>query len=346
MRGVCLLCAVGIALGQQAIKQTQEGDRLAEAGRYQEAKVAYQLALRVEDMPADPVVQASMWNDLAMINRVLGNLVEARPQYQRALELMEQARGPGSSEYATILHNLAVLDRAAGRLDEAALKFHRALKIREDVLGGNDPATAQTLNSLAAVYAGQKRYAEAERLSRRALTIKEKALGSEDRRLVPTLDNLTSSSAPAAPVRRCARTDRTSLRYCGKTYGDGHPFTAQRMINRAIVLAYLGRYPEDGRTSPPGARNSTGRPGREQRGGGIHYVAAGCSQVSPAIASRGGVTVSSGAGDIRAGSRGQWPGSGRRSCELWLGAAPNRPKGTGKETGSAGTRNSSHAPGR
>ena len=36
-----------------------------------------------------------------------------------------------------------------------------------------------------------------------------------------------------------------------KTYGDGHPFTAQRMINRAIVLAHLGRYPEAGELLHP-----------------------------------------------------------------------------------------------
>src|SRR3954451_13245775 len=135
MRGACLLSIIGIAFGQQATweKHTQEGDRLAQAGRYQEARAVYQLALHAEDIPPDPGVQASMWNDLAMINRVLGNLVEARPQYQRALELIEKARGPGSGEYASILHNVAVLDFKAGRLNEAALQFHRALKIREDV---------------------------------------------------------------------------------------------------------------------------------------------------------------------------------------------------------------------
>jgi tetratricopeptide (TPR) repeat protein len=118
MRGAFLLWTVGIAFGQQAVweKHTREGDRLAQAGRYREAKAVYQLALRGEDMPADPGVQASMWNNLAMINRVLGNLVEARPQYQRALELMGKARGPGNSAYAGILHNLAVLDYTAGNL--------------------------------------------------------------------------------------------------------------------------------------------------------------------------------------------------------------------------------------
>ena len=204
-----------------------------------------------------------------------------------------------------ILHNLAVLDYKAGKLDEAALQFHRALKIREDVLGGNDPATAQTLNSLAAVYAGQKRYAEAERLSRRALTIQEEALGPEDRRLVPTLDNLTSSYLRQRQFGDALELTRRAYAIARKTYGDQHPFTAQRMINRAVVLAHLGRYPGSGRTPPPGARNSTGHPGREQRRGGIHDGEARCSQVSPAIAWRGGVIVSAGARDIRTSSWGQ-----------------------------------------
>src|SRR3954452_11471275 len=98
MKGACLLWAIGIAFGQQAVweKHTEEGARLAQAGRYQEAKAVYQLALRGEEMPADPGVQASLWNNLAMKTCVLVTLDEARPQYQRALELIEKARGPAS----------------------------------------------------------------------------------------------------------------------------------------------------------------------------------------------------------------------------------------------------------
>ena len=47
MRCACLLWTVGIAFGQQAAweTRTQEGDRLVQAGRYQEAKAVYQLNL-------------------------------------------------------------------------------------------------------------------------------------------------------------------------------------------------------------------------------------------------------------------------------------------------------------
>ena len=131
------------------------------------------------------------------------------------------------------------------------------------MLGGNDPATAQALNSLAAVYAGQKRYAEAERLSRRALTIQEEALDPEDRRLVPTLDDLTSSYLRQRQFGDALELTGRAYAIARKTYGDGHLFTAQRMINRAIVLAHLGRYPEAGELLLQALVSGGDAPGRE-----------------------------------------------------------------------------------
>jgi hypothetical protein len=71
MRGAGLLWFAGIVFGQQALweKHVQEGDRLAQAGRYQEAREAYQFALRDPDTPTQPGVQAARWNDLALMNR-------------------------------------------------------------------------------------------------------------------------------------------------------------------------------------------------------------------------------------------------------------------------------------
>jgi hypothetical protein len=71
MRGAGLLWFAGIVFGQQALweKHVQEGDCLAQAGRYQEAREAYQFALRDPDTPTQPGLQAARWNDLALMNR-------------------------------------------------------------------------------------------------------------------------------------------------------------------------------------------------------------------------------------------------------------------------------------
>src|SRR5437868_2606463 len=111
MRGASLLWFVAIAFAEQATWQrhAQEGDRLAEAGRYRYARDAYQLALCAEDTPSDPGLRAARWNDLALMNRYLGNLAEGREQYRLALASMEKAHGAGSPAYAAVLHNLAAL---------------------------------------------------------------------------------------------------------------------------------------------------------------------------------------------------------------------------------------------
>ena len=154
MRTMGLVFTLGVALGQPTLweRHMNEGDVAEQAGRYQQAKAAYRLALRDEERPSDSGFrQASAWNNLALINRYLGHYPEARQQYRHALALFEKTRGSRSPEYASALHNLAALDYKEGQLDEAAQQFRQALLIREEVLGEIHPATAQTLNSLAAV---------------------------------------------------------------------------------------------------------------------------------------------------------------------------------------------------
>src|SRR6266851_993341 len=112
MRAMSLLLTVGIALGQQAPweQHMKEAASLEKAGRYLEARAAYQLALQDEEGRSldSGLRKATTWNNLALLNRSLGNYAEARQQYQTALDLFENTRGPRSSQYASALHNVAV----------------------------------------------------------------------------------------------------------------------------------------------------------------------------------------------------------------------------------------------
>ncbi len=69
--------------------------------------------------------------------------------------------------------------------------------------------------------------------------------------LVPTLDNLTSSYLRQRRFGDALELTGRAYAIARKTYGDVHLFTAQRMINRAIVMAHLGRYPEAGELLHP-----------------------------------------------------------------------------------------------
>jgi tetratricopeptide (TPR) repeat protein len=246
MKVMGLVFAVGIALGQQALwlQHMKEADAFEQAGRYKDAKAAYQLALEDEETPSDSGFrQATTCNNLALINRYLGDYSQARLQYQRALGLFEKTRGPGSPEYASALHNLSVLYYLEGQLDEAARQFRRALKIREVALGESHPATAQTLNSLSAVYTIQGRYAEAERLCRSALAIEEKALGPEHPHILVTLDSLATICRKRGQFETALDLSRRADQIAQKAYGDQLPLTCLR-ASKAILYGKLGRYPE------------------------------------------------------------------------------------------------------
>src|SRR5262245_27197523 len=126
MKAIGFVFTLGVALGQPAPweQHMKEGDTRERAGRYQEAKAAYELAVKDEAKPSDSGYREAMArNSLAWIDRHLGLYAEARQEYKQALAWFEKSLGARSSEYASSLNNLAVLDYHEGRLDDAARQF-------------------------------------------------------------------------------------------------------------------------------------------------------------------------------------------------------------------------------
>ena len=74
-------------------------------------------------------------DNLARLLQVQGDLVGARPLYERALAIYEKVLGPEHPLTATSLNDLASLFRDQGDLAEARRLYERALAIYEKVLG-------------------------------------------------------------------------------------------------------------------------------------------------------------------------------------------------------------------
>jgi tetratricopeptide (TPR) repeat protein len=109
-----------------------------------------------------------------------GNLVEARPEAERSVELARRVYGDESPKLATALRQLgwvlgAVPDNSAA---EAAIR--RALAIDERVLGADHPLTSDTLMALGEQLRSADRDDEGLAEMRRALAIAEKAYGPDD----------------------------------------------------------------------------------------------------------------------------------------------------------------------
>ena len=83
----------------------------------------------------------------------MGEYAAARPYYERALAIREQALGPSHPDTARSLNNLGVLCYYEGELEQCAVLLRRALAIYEQSLGAEHPDTRSTRESLAVVEA-------------------------------------------------------------------------------------------------------------------------------------------------------------------------------------------------
>lgn len=113
-------------------------------GKYRQAhqlsEANYSLALQAHG--AEHTVVATSLNDLADIQRMLGNYDGAEVSYKRALSMREQILGSEHRDVATVLNGLGELYDANGRYGDAEDLLRRALAIREQALGSDDPDVA------------------------------------------------------------------------------------------------------------------------------------------------------------------------------------------------------------
>src|SRR5207253_2756919 len=84
-----------------------------------------------------------------------GDFAVARPRFERALAIQEEALGPDHPDTATIVNKFAEMLYNRGELDIARPLSERALAIREKALGPDHPDTATSLYTLALVLCKQ-----------------------------------------------------------------------------------------------------------------------------------------------------------------------------------------------
>lgn len=144
----------------------------------------------IHDYDFSFVEAASLLYNTASYLQVHALYEQAKPLYQRALQIRGRVQGPEQLKLAPVLNNLALLFVQQGDLEQAEPLYQRALHIREQALGLDHPDVAGPLNNLALLYRRQGNYEQAEPLYQRALHIFEQARGSEHPSVIPVLNNL------------------------------------------------------------------------------------------------------------------------------------------------------------
>jgi CHAT domain-containing protein/tetratricopeptide (TPR) repeat protein len=170
-----------------------------------------------------------------------GRFSEAVPVAQRALTILEHARGPDHPAVADSLDSLARLYQALGRYADAEPLYKRSLAIRAKVFGPG-PDVGASLNNLAELYQARGQYAEAEPLYKRALSIREEALGSHHPAVATSLNDLASLYEAQARYADAERLFKRSFAIRENTLGPDHPDAAASLNNLAKLYSAQGRY--------------------------------------------------------------------------------------------------------
>jgi Tfp pilus assembly protein PilF len=154
------------------------GELLERDGRFQEAAVQFEAALKTAQSLQTPVTL----NNLGVVYRALGRPHDAEVSYRRAISFYE-GRPELATALATTLENLAALYLSQGQLSKAEPLYRRSYETRLHALPKDDRAIAESLQGLASLEQERGHRQAAERYYREALAIRESA---------PALHNLAT----------------------------------------------------------------------------------------------------------------------------------------------------------
>lgn len=216
-----LLCLTLPLAGQNAWEEkNQAGEKAFREGKLADANRLFAEALHdAQQFGQKDVRLAPIYNNLALVAFVRNNFIASEEMYEKAISVVEGARGPEDPLLLPILENLTRLYVKQWSFNQAIHTSKRICSIREKSSGAQSQETASSLSQLATLYLesvqllphadspspstnkaaenvdgipadDSARLAIAEELYRRALAVQEKIYGTENSRLVDLLENL------------------------------------------------------------------------------------------------------------------------------------------------------------
>ncbi len=171
-----------------------------------------------------------------------GEFEQAVVDYQRALTLMAESRGPGHAKLVAIRLALGAAFGRLGRLNEARAEFEAALARVEANFGDLHPAVAAILNNLGTVAYASGDLEQALAHWQRALSIYELTIGLEHPEAAATLNNVGSVQTRLGNYAEARRQLDRALAIRRESLGDEHPLVAAVVNNLAVIDAREGDY--------------------------------------------------------------------------------------------------------
>lgn len=179
-------------------------------------------------------------NNLAAVQRTLGDLDEARANMETVVRLRTEVLGADHEDTLSAMGNLAVLRIMGGEKREAMRMQQQLATTYVRTLGNEHPVALQARGTLATMMVDSGEEKAAAPLLRNVLAARERVLGREHPQTVRTRLNLASAlarsgdAAAALPLEEDVIATRTRL------LGPAHPDTLSILVNHAGTLRRAG----------------------------------------------------------------------------------------------------------
>jgi tetratricopeptide (TPR) repeat protein len=203
-------------------------------GKYNKAKPLYLRALEIVEKALDGKFididtkklhqkRATSFNNLGSLHKAQKLFEEAKPFYEKALDIWEKVLKEENANLAATLNNLAGLYEAEGEYDKAKPMYERALKIWDEVVEDDHPNISATINNLGGLYQAMGEEDKVQPLLAQALAIREKALGDEHPDVAISLNNLAEFYKSVGQYDQAKPMYERALKILKNTFDSNHP---------------------------------------------------------------------------------------------------------------------------
>ena len=197
-----------------------------------------QAAVEAERLKSDQA--GTLYNELGYHGDMLALLQEAKSDYERALKIYEDARGPDHPNVAAVASNIGLILKDQGDLVGALEYSRRALKIDEQVYGPDHPQVAIFANNIGQILKDQGDLAGAVEYSRRALQIDEQVYGPDHPCVARDANNIGTILKDQGDLAEALEYSLRALQIDEKAYGPDHPTVASVANNIGQILQDQG----------------------------------------------------------------------------------------------------------
>ncbi|HNO77879.1 MAG TPA: serine/threonine-protein kinase [Phycisphaerae bacterium] len=191
-----------------------------------------------------PLLQATLLQDLATTMRELGLLDSAVAPQERSLAIRRQELGDEHYDSLASLGELGNLQLSRGEFEEAESRFRQILEGYGKTLGESARETSSAAVNLALVLQRLGRNEEAEELARTAYNGLSKAYGPNDIDTLHAMATLASIVNFQGRYEEAEKLARETLQRRREVLGDDNSLTAASMLTLATVLGNQGAYEE------------------------------------------------------------------------------------------------------